>query len=247
MTTDQTVGKTQSQAVKPSTVGSAQRGAEAKRAANAGSSRRAGPGATTEKGERFTGKALKSAVGDWLKRAKAASKALDENMNALKLANDSGNEQLQALCQQMVEALFAHLLELATSAQDLAESIQAEKQATPQAEETTDETEAPETGTGEIPHSGAVAGALDASAMDAGRAGVLDHFAAVGVDHAATVDAATRLQIEQAEWKKHALKHALDNGDEAEAYRIRFGLDRPAVVGDAESVYAGLSFERGAK
>ena len=52
---DQTIGETQSQAVKPSTVGSAQRGAEANRAANSGSSRRVGPGATTEKGERFTG------------------------------------------------------------------------------------------------------------------------------------------------------------------------------------------------
>ena len=171
--TDQTIGKTQSQAVKPSTIGSAQRGAEAKRAANAGSSRRAGPGSTSD-GERFTGKALKSAVGDWLNRAKAANKALDEGLKALDVANNAGNEAIADFCQQICQMLLDNLIEIAYRGQDLAEMVDAEAETT-EGEQSTDET-----GTGEIPHSGAVAGALDAAAMDAGRAGVLDHFAAVG-------------------------------------------------------------------
>jgi len=219
---DQTSGAVQRQATKPSTGGSAQRGAEATRATNAGSSRRAGPGATKESGARYTGKELKAAVVDWFRSAKAASDSLGAAANGLEIANNTGDDSSAALYEQMGQIMMERLRELVTAGVELLEQLQAGMGATPQAEATTDET-----ATGEIPHSGAVAGALDAAVTDAGRSAVLDHLATVTVENVATVDAATRMQASEAEWKKSAIKLALENGDELEAHRIRFGLDRP--------------------
>jgi hypothetical protein len=172
-TTDQTSGAVQRQAVKPSTVGSAQRGAEATRAANAGSSRRVGPGATTEKGERLTGKALKSAIGDWVKSARATSDALNQSLKTLEAANDAGNEVVAAICEQACQMLLERCQELVLNAKDLAEIVQGE-QSTDNAGQP-DAEGVVETNTGEVPRESGSAGALDSAAMDAGATVVMDH------------------------------------------------------------------------
>ncbi len=224
ITTDQTVGL---RTVQPSTVGSAQRGAEANRTANAGSSRRAGPGESKATGTfKVTGK-LKGAVGDWLKSAKASSRSLDANLTALKAANDAGDDETAAMLGEVIQALVDRFKEkLFPQVQDLAAQVQAEAE-TVQGEQSADEAGdidtagrvvAHETGTGESPRSAAQLRA------EVGMDGMT-------VERGVAFDAATILQREQGDWKKQAIKLALDAGDEATAYRIQYGI-APAVDND---------------
>lgn len=140
---------------------------------------------TTEKGERFSGRQLKLAVGDWLKSARAAADSLNASANGLMIAKATGDDNSAALYEQMSRAMVERLLELAQVGLELAEQIQAER-----AEKVADETAsqpneegAVESGTGEIPHSDAVAGALDAAVMDEGVQAVQDHVAARAGQH----------------------------------------------------------------
>lgn len=177
---------------------------------------------TTEKGERFTGKQLKGAVADWLKSAYTVRDAFNESLKTLDAANDAENEAIADFCQQLCQTLLDQLIELVYRGQDLAEMVQAE-QSTDNAGQPNEEGVV-ETNTGEVPREGGSAGALDAAALDAGVQAVRSHCMDVSATHVATVDAATRLMAEQAEWKKVALQRAIADGDEAEAHRIRFGL-----------------------
>jgi hypothetical protein len=213
---DQTVGKTQQAGVKPLTGGAVHNAAAAKRAANAGSSRRA----------------LKSAVGDWMKAAFAASNALDAGLETLKTARDAGNEDLVSLLEQACQQLLDRFDEIVSRGPDLKEQVQAENVDAVSAGQP-DAEGVVETNTGELPRASG-----SADAMDAGARAVLDHMANVSIEHVRhMIDAATMLQLETAEWKKHVLIRALADGDEAEAHRIRAGYPyypdcAPGVVAD---------------
>lgn len=184
---------------------------------------------SNEKGERFTGKQLKSAIGDYLKSSKAASDALEEGEKALKIARDAGNDDIAAMLEEACAMLIDKLNEIAAHGVELADMMKDELAGQPDAEDF-------ETNTGEVPSKGATAGALDSAAMDAGVQVIRAHGMDVSMTHVATVDAATRLQAEQADWKKSTLQAAIvDGADPVEVNRIRHGLARPTStdpVGD---------------
>jgi hypothetical protein len=142
---------------------------------------------TTEKGERFTGKQLKAAARDCANSILAATDALNVATNGMNVAKAAGNDSDAELYEEMGRVIMGRLVELAEIGLELQEQVNAEKEATPQAEATTDETGlsefhgkaagAPED---DCPANQANRTGMDAAAMDAGRAGVLDHLAAVG-------------------------------------------------------------------
>jgi hypothetical protein len=191
----------------------------------------------TVQGMKYTGKHL-PAVGKFAKTADRVFRgflAANDARNKIHAARDEGFEvspELMALCEQAFTAACQAAQQVLAQGNDLVAKVNADKE-----EQAADMNETVvETGTGEIPHEGARAGALDS-----GRRAVLDHFASVSSEHVETVDAATRLQMETADWKKHALIRAVADGDEAAAHRIRFGLNRPVStdpVGDFMKEFA---------
>lgn len=212
ITTDQTVGL---RTVQPSTVGSAQSGAEAKRAANAGSSRRAGPGESKATGTFKVSGKLKGAIGDWLKQAMPASKALDANLTALKVAKDAGDDETAALLGQVIQALLERFQKtLLPQGQDLAAQVAAEAE-TVQGEQSTDET-----GLSEFHGKAAGAPEDDCPANQANRTGM----DGVTVERVEGFDAAAILLREQADWKRQAIKLAVEDGRMYDAHRIQYGI-----------------------
>ncbi|WP_429280655.1 hypothetical protein [Paraburkholderia sp. GAS41] len=145
--------------------------------------------------------------------------------------------ELQGKVEECWRAACAAVQQVLAQCNGLARENEAEKTAAAQAAQAEvvptaesvaagEEDDTMETNSGQVPHSGATSGALDAAATDAGRKAILAHAQSVSSLHVPTVDAATRLQIEQANARKQSLQRAIANGDELEAIRLRFGLDR---------------------
>lgn len=224
--TDQTSGAVQRQAVKPSTIGGAQRGAEATRAANSGSSRRAGPGATIAKGEKFTGKQARTVVADWTRSVRSTLDAMEASSKALKAAKDAGlGDDVIAAIEEAGQMLLERLMQLGMSADDMAalasQVVQAQQEhfASTQSTQSTDETPhqpdaegVVESNTGELPREG-----MDSAASTV----VMDHLGKVSPAEPGTfqnpyvVDAA---RIESSKKKAGAILGALN------PERVRAGL-----------------------
>jgi hypothetical protein len=238
-TVDQTSGAVQRQAVKPSTIGSAQRGAEATRAANAGSSRRAGPGNSTAPGAfKMPGKgvdikAFMNAADMKVLADAAAAKDVHDKVMA---ARDSGLEVPETLIDQCEYALGVACQAIALIMARI-DGILAQSQAEP--EQSTDDAGQPnegvvETNTGEVPRENGSAGALDAAAMDEGQRAVLDHMGKVSAAEPGTfqnphvLDAA---RMEATRKRANAIVAARN------PERVRFGMDDEPLTD-----YSQLSF-----
>jgi hypothetical protein len=210
-------GKTQQAGVKPGTVG-IQTGAQGSRATQRNAR------VTNEPGAKYTGKALKGAVADWLKSARAASKGLDEGLKALKIAKDAGNADFAALCEQACQLFLERLLDLALTGKDLAEQVQAEPAADGE-----HETPGATGATGEIAPANATAGALDS-----GSRAVLDHVMSIGEigtpGNPYILDAA---RMEATRKRANAIHGAIN------PTRVLFGMDD-----DVLTDYSQLSFMR---
>lgn len=231
-TVDQTSGAVQRQA-KPSTVGNAQRGAEALRASNVGSSRRAGPGTTQVQGLKFTGKTAKVAA-DWAKDALRVAQMIPDAVRAKKAADaleGTGFEDPEVIkrVRAFLECLGAAIQSLVGRAEELL--VQA---ADEQGDiDTSGKVVAHETNTGEAPRSAAE---LRAEVGDAGRSVVLDHLAAVSIGDPGTYTnpyVVDGLKIERAR------QHASEIVTALNPERVRQGLD-DEVLRD----FSQLSFMR---
>jgi hypothetical protein len=194
---------------------------------------------TTEKGMKFSGKTVQ-AVLDWVKDAANAVGAFAAASTA-KVAADAfeGSEhedpEVSKAVANFYAASIAMLQKCLASGKGLVDMVQAEQSTDGEIQPGLSEFHGKSAGAPEDDCEANRTGHVSGSGMDAGVQVIRSYGMDVSLTHVATVDAATRLMAEQAEWKKVALQRAIADGDEAEAHRIRFGLPHyPAsgVIGE---------------
>lgn len=131
----------------------------------------------TVKGEKFTGKQLKGAVSDWVQSAKVTQGALDEGLKALKLAQDTGNDDIAAMLESACQMLVDRLNEIMARGVELADMVKDETSNNPTPG--LSEFHGKAAGVPEDDCPANQTGGVNGAGMDSGSTAVMDHLGKV--------------------------------------------------------------------